>query len=63
MAARTIGPVTGACTTGAAAGILLVGILDRLGWQVTPQEAGALSVILSAFGGWLVKGKGDHRLA
>lgn len=61
MATRSIGPVTGACTTGAAAGILVCGILDRFGWQITPAEAGAMSVLLSAFGGWLVKGPGDHR--
>jgi len=58
--ARTFGPVTGACTTGAAGAILLVGILDRLGWQITAAEAGALGVLLSAFGGWLIRGKGDH---
>lgn len=58
--ARSFGPVTGACTTGAAGAILLVGILDRLGWQVTAAEAGALGVLLTAMGGVLVKGKGDH---
>lgn len=59
--ARSFGPVTGACTTGAAAGLLVVGLLDRMGWQITAAEAGAMSVLLSAFGGWLIKGKGDHR--
>ena len=58
--ARTIGPVTGACTTGAAAGILVCGILDRLGAQVTADEAGAMSVLLAAVGGWLIKGRGEH---
>ena len=60
MAARTIGPVTAGSTMGAAGACLLLGVGNRLGLDVTVDEAWALVIIMTGLGGYLVKPRGKH---
>ncbi|QCG78280.1 hypothetical protein SEA_IDAHO_15 [Arthrobacter phage Idaho] len=54
---RSIGPVTAASTVGAAAACLAIGLGNRLGWDVTVDEAWSLVIVGTALGGFLVKPK------
>lgn len=55
MGNRSIGPVTGASTLGAALGVLIVWGASLLGVEVPQGVEGAIVVLLTALGGWLVK--------
>lgn len=52
---RTLGPVTGASTVGAALGFVLPWLFSLIGFDVPEPVAGALVVLLCALGGYLVK--------
>ena len=58
---RTIGPVTAGSSMGAAAGVLLVGAATRLGVTLSGEEVGAIIVLGTGLGGYLVKPGGAHR--
>jgi hypothetical protein len=54
---RSIGPVTASSTVGAAAACLVIGLGNRLGWDVTVDEAWSLVLVGTFLGGYLVKPK------
>lgn len=59
---RTIGPVTGAATGGAALATLIAWVAELLGNPLPDRVEGALVVLLVIIGGWLVKpGTGARR--
>ena len=61
-AGRVIGPVTGAATLGAAVGTIIVWLGTLWGLEVPQPVEGAIIVILTALGGWIVKpGAGKRR--
>ena len=59
---RTVGPVTTSATLGSIVGVLLLGILTRLGLELTDLEVAAVIGLPTAIGGYLVKpGEGRRR--
>ena len=60
---RTVGPVTTGAGAGAAAAVVLVYVAEQLtGWDVPSLVEGALGVLLTVGGGWLVRpGSGERR--
>ncbi len=61
MTKRTLGPVTAASSMGAAAGVLLVGSAARLGVTLSGEEVGAIIILGTGLGGYLVRPRGEHR--
>jgi hypothetical protein len=55
---RTIGPVTTAATLGSITGVLLLGVLTRLGLDLTDLEVAAVVGLPTAIGGYLVRPQG-----
>lgn len=61
MAARIIGPVTTASTAGAALAVVLVfGFETATHIDVPELVQGAVTVLCTAAGGWLVPSRGRH---
>lgn len=60
---RSIGPVTTSATLGSVAGVLLLGIVTRLGLAPTELETAAIIALPTLLGGFLVKppGKRERR--
>lgn len=59
---RTVGPVTTSATLGSVVGVLLLGLLMRLGLELTDLEVAAVIALPTVLGGWLVKpGEGKRR--
>ena len=57
---RTVGPVTAGATLGTALACLALGVGNRLGLDMTVDEAWALVIAGTALGGYLVKPRGAH---
>lgn len=55
---RTVGPITTAATLGSITGVLLLGILTRLGMDLTDLEVAAVIGLPTAIGGYLVRPQG-----
>jgi hypothetical protein len=58
--ARTVGPVTAAGAAGTAAAVIIVYIAGLFGLEVPQLVAGALGLLLTIAGGYLVKPPGRH---
>lgn len=62
MEKRSIGPVTGAASIGAALGVIIVWLGTLSGIDIPPGVEGAIVVILTALGGWFIRpGNGRKR--
>jgi len=60
---RSVGPVTTSATLGSFVGVLILGILTRLGLELTDLEVAAVIGLPTAIGGYLVRPgnkRGDH---
>jgi hypothetical protein len=55
VSARTVGPVTAGSAAGTAAAVLVVYVASLFGLEVPDPVAGALAVLLTVAGGYLVK--------
>lgn len=59
---RTVGPVTTSATLGSIVGVLILGIITRLGIELTDLELAAVIAAPTVIGGYLVKpGEGKRR--
>lgn len=57
---RTVGPITTAATLGSIVGVLLLGVLTRLGLELTDLEVAAVVGLPTAIGGYLVRPQGKR---
>lgn len=60
MTARTVGPVTAASAGGTALSVVLVYVASLFGLDVPALVAGALALLLTIAGGYLVPARGRH---